>query len=164
MGGAPAPSPTFADRRRCGATPREPSCTRVRTIQFCFVLTVSCAISIDDVLLHSNQIKSKSKSKSKSKKNLRLVCKKRFSEFEALHKALTKRFRWFAFPPFPEKKMNGFSFLKVSLTERELIERYETKHCPTRHLVHRRLCWVYNDPFIIGVLRTAPSVSPLGAR
>lgn len=57
-----------------------------------------------------------------------LVCKKRFSEFEALHKALVKRFRWFSFPEFPAKKVNGLSFFNMALTDRELKERKEKLH------------------------------------
>lgn len=39
--------------------------------------------------------------------NGELVTKKRFSEFETFYKQLYARFRWFSFPPFPAKQLNG---------------------------------------------------------
>lgn len=48
-------------------------------------------------------------------------CSKRYSELETLHKKLKARFRWFTFPIFPGKKMNGLR--KATLSGHELDER-----------------------------------------
>jgi len=51
------------------------------------------------------------------------VCAKRYSEFKSHHDKMVKRFRWFTFPEFPPKKLNGFFSGAMALTESEKDDR-----------------------------------------
>jgi hypothetical protein len=53
------------------------------------------------------------------------VCAKRYSEFASHHAKMVKRFRWFTFPTFPPKKLNGFFSGAMALTESEKDARRE---------------------------------------
>jgi len=55
-----------------------------------------------------------------------MICVKRYSEFDALHKKLTARFRIFTLPPLPPKKLNGF--LATRLSSKETVIRRQKLH------------------------------------